>query len=81
MIGVFKREPYLRADETLTALTTEAASIFKALGFRTTSRTNGKRLTVAEWETLREQWAAIEIIAKHAKAACERAVEEGTCRP
>jgi hypothetical protein len=81
MIGPYKLKPYLRADETLTALTTEAAGIFGALTFRTTSRTNGKHMTIAQWELLREQWAAIEIIAKHAKAACERAVEEGTCRP
>lgn len=67
----------LRADETLSALTTEATGIFRALGFRA-GRTNGRYLTRGEWELLREQWRAIEIIAGYAKDACERALREGT---
>lgn len=68
----------LRADETLTALTAEAAGIFKALGFRSTSHTNGTRLTVAEWQHIEAQWRAIETIAAHARIACARAITEGT---
>lgn len=70
--------PFLRPDETLTALTTEAAGLFRALGFRTTSHTNGKRLTPQEWETLREQWRAIQVIAGHAVRSCDRALFDGT---
>lgn len=68
--------PILRADETLSALTTEASGIFKALGFKA-GRTNGRNLTITEWEHLAEQWRAIEIIAGYAKKACDRALTEG----
>lgn len=71
--------PALKPDETLSALATEATGIFKALGFRA-GRTNGRHLTVAQWEHLAEQWRAIEIIAGHAREACDRAVREGLAK-
>lgn len=67
----------LRADETLSALTTEASGAFRALKFRA-GRTNGMHVSREDWEQLREQWRAIEIIAGHARTACERALREGT---
>lgn len=67
--------PVLKPDETLSALTVEATGIFKALGFRA-GRTNGRHLTIAEWELLREQWVAIGAIAEHAQKACGRALAE-----
>jgi hypothetical protein len=67
---------YLRADETLTALTVEAFGIFRSLGFRSTSHTNGKRLTPRELERLREQWRAIEVIAQNAHRTCHRALTD-----
>lgn len=71
-----KRERFLRPDRTLWELVREMTGIFKALGFRA-GRTNGKYLTIADWTLLREQFRAIEIIAGHAKASCDRALREG----
>ncbi len=70
------RPKYLRADRTLWELVRELTNVFTALSFRA-GRTNGKHLTVAEWELLRTQFHAIEIIAGHAKDSCDRALREG----
>lgn len=66
--------PVLKPDETLAALSTEAAGIFKALALRPGRPV---KLTIAEWEHLAEQWKAIGIIAGHAVKACDRALAEG----